>query len=65
MSKEDHSPAAMFFPKDGFEKLDEALKDLKKALEYVPDDKSIQLELQRVNQALAKAPWRRAKVHIM
>jgi hypothetical protein len=55
----------MFFPKDGFEKLDEALKDLKKALEYVPDDKSIQLELQRVNQALAKAPWCRAKVHIM
>ena len=35
--------------------MDEALKDLKKALEYAPEDKSIQLELQRVNQALAKA----------
>ena len=40
--------------KDGFDKLDEALKDLKKALEYVPDDKSIQLEMQRINQALTK-----------
>ncbi|CAK9068721.1 unnamed protein product [Durusdinium trenchii] len=40
--------------KDGFEKLDEAVKDLKTALEYVPEDKSIQQELQRVNQALLK-----------
>ena len=40
--------------KDGFDKLEEAVKDLKKALEYVPEDKNVQLELQRVNQALAK-----------
>ena len=40
--------------RDGFDKLDEAVKDLKKALEYVPEDKNVQLELQRTNQALAK-----------
>ena len=40
--------------KDGFEKHEEALQDLKKALEYVPDDKSILLEMQRVSQQVAK-----------
>ena len=40
--------------RDGFDKLEEAVKDLKKALEYVPEDKNVQQELHRTNQALAK-----------
>eukprot|EP00931_Biecheleriopsis_adriatica_P086760 TRINITY_DN61357_c0_g1_i1.p1 TRINITY_DN61357_c0_g1~~TRINITY_DN61357_c0_g1_i1.p1 ORF type:complete len:329 (+),score=114.17 TRINITY_DN61357_c0_g1_i1:36-1022(+) len=41
--------------RDGFSNLEEAVKDLKKAAEYVPDDKNVQQELQRTSQALAKA----------
>jgi len=40
--------------REGFSNLEEAVKDLKKALEYVPDDKNVQQELQRANQALNK-----------
>mmetsp|Transcript_45513 Transcript_45513/g.106392 ORF Transcript_45513/g.106392 Transcript_45513/m.106392 type:complete len:314 (+) Transcript_45513:66-1007(+) len=40
--------------RDGFDKLEEAVKDLQKALDYVPDDKNVQLELQRANHALTK-----------
>lgn len=40
--------------RDGFDKLEEAVKDLKKAAEYVPNDKNVQQELVRATQALAK-----------
>mmetsp|Transcript_35500 Transcript_35500/g.85045 ORF Transcript_35500/g.85045 Transcript_35500/m.85045 type:complete len:318 (-) Transcript_35500:34-987(-) len=40
--------------KEGFGKLEEAQKDLQKALEYVSEDKNVQQELQRVSQLLAK-----------
>merc|ERR1712014_467033 len=40
--------------REGFDKLEEAVKDLKKAAEYVPDDKNVQQELLRATQALAK-----------
>lgn len=40
--------------RDGFDDLDKAVQDLKRAGEYAPEDKAIQLELQRVSVALAK-----------
>lgn len=40
---------------EGFNNLDKAADDLKKALEYSPDDKAVQQELRRVQQILSKS----------
>jgi tetratricopeptide (TPR) repeat protein len=40
---------------EGFTNHDKAVDDLKKALEYTPDDKAVQQELRRVQQILTKS----------
>lgn len=40
--------------RDGFNRLDEALEDLKKATQFAPEDKAIQQELQRTSHAHGK-----------
>mmetsp|Transcript_36483 Transcript_36483/g.58823 ORF Transcript_36483/g.58823 Transcript_36483/m.58823 type:complete len:322 (+) Transcript_36483:21-986(+) len=41
--------------RDGFAKMDEAVKDLKKAAEYAPEDKAVQQELRLTMLALKKS----------